>query len=128
MPPESEAEPADSVISRIESAMYDLALAYPGKTVALILHGASIRCLLKRAVGNTRIKTPKNVSLTTMAVGPGPKWRLVQVADSSHTPKMTKDELLHKLRALKQTEADSPRVVPRKAPVVLPHYTETPMA
>mmetsp|Transcript_72880 Transcript_72880/g.236802 ORF Transcript_72880/g.236802 Transcript_72880/m.236802 type:complete len:246 (-) Transcript_72880:194-931(-) len=98
LPPEAQAEPASEVVERIESALFDLAAAYPGKTVALILHGASIRCLLKRAVGNARITTPKNVSMTTMVVGPGRKWRLVQVADVSHMPKPTKEELLHRLK------------------------------
>jgi len=100
LPPEATAEADHEVVSRIESAMYDLASAYPGKTVALILHGASVRCLLKRAVGGARIKTPKNVSLTTLAVGPGREWHLVKVADVSHMPKMTREELLHKLRGM----------------------------
>jgi len=100
LPPEAHAESDHAVVARIEEALFDMAAAYPGKTVALVLHGASIRCLLKRAVGKTRIKTPKNVSLTTMAVGPGQRWKLLQVADSSHTPRMTKEELLHKLRGL----------------------------
>lgn len=100
LPSEAEAEPSGEVITRIENAMYDMAMGHPGKTVALILHGASIRCLLKRAVGNARITTPKNVSLTTMLVGPGKKWRVSQWADVSHMPKLTKEELKLKLQRL----------------------------
>lgn len=100
LPPEAEAEASGEVINRIETAMYDLAMSYPGKTVALILHGASIRCLLKRAVGNARITTPKNVSLTTMLVGPGKKWQVSSWSDVSHMPKLTKEELKAKLARL----------------------------
>jgi len=92
LPVEAEAEPDSEVVSRVESALFDLASAHPGKKVALILHGATIRCFLKRAVGNARITTPKNVSITTLVVGPGRSWRIVQVADSSHMPKMTDEE------------------------------------
>jgi len=93
LPPEAQAESSEEVVARIESALFDLAIAHPGRTVALILHGAAIRCFLKRAVGSARITTPKNVSLTTLAVGPGRSWRLLQASDVSHMPRPTAEEL-----------------------------------
>eukprot|EP00928_Gymnodinium_smaydae_P021618 TRINITY_DN18458_c3_g2_i1.p1 TRINITY_DN18458_c3_g2~~TRINITY_DN18458_c3_g2_i1.p1 ORF type:complete len:451 (-),score=80.82 TRINITY_DN18458_c3_g2_i1:216-1568(-) len=95
LPPESRAESSENVVTRVESALYDVAAAYPGKKVVFVLHGAMIRCLLKRAVGLARIETPKNVSLTTITVGPGRHWHLAQVTQSSHMPKSTKDEIEH---------------------------------
>lgn len=86
LPEEAQAEPEHEVIERVEAVLYDLAAAHPGKSAAVILHGASIRCFLKRASGNSRITTPKNVSITTLLVGPGRRWRLVQSGDASHIP------------------------------------------
>jgi probable phosphoglycerate mutase len=94
LPPESNAEPSEEVVERVESALFDLAESYPGKKVALVLHGATIRCLLKRAVGMKRIETPKNVSLTSIIVGPGRGWHLSQVHETSHMPKLNYDESL----------------------------------
>jgi len=93
LPLEAQAEPSEEVVERVESALFDVAAAYPGKKVAMVLHGATIRCLLKRAVGHARIITPKNVSLTTLIVGPGKHWHLAQVAESQHMPKSTTQEL-----------------------------------
>merc|ERR1712187_673849 len=78
LPSEACAESVQEVVDRIESALFDLAAAYPGKKVAVVMHGEATRCLLKRVVAVDL--TPGRVNLTTLSVGPGRTWHLVQAA------------------------------------------------
>lgn len=67
-PAAAEVEPGPEVVARTESVLFDLARQYPGRTVAVVGHGAAIRCILCRAVGNG--------SITVFTIGPGRSWRL----------------------------------------------------
>mmetsp|Transcript_160871 Transcript_160871/g.308989 ORF Transcript_160871/g.308989 Transcript_160871/m.308989 type:complete len:268 (+) Transcript_160871:99-902(+) len=76
MPPESLCEPEASVIARVEAALFDLAAAYPGKSVAVVAHGAVLRCLCKQKFSNA--------SITTLSFGPDKSWQVVKLDDTSH--------------------------------------------
>jgi len=78
LPVETGAEPDAVVAARLESALYAIAIAHPGATVAVVLHGANGRCLLKRSIGNG--------SITTLEVGPGRQWRMVRASEIDHLP------------------------------------------
>jgi len=76
MPPESQCEPAPSVISRVESALFDLATAHPAQSVAVVAHGGVLRCLCKQMFSNA--------SISTLSVGPQRSWKVVQLDDTGH--------------------------------------------
>lgn len=76
LPPEGRAEPEAEVISRVEAALFDLAAAHPGGAVAVVAHGAVLRCLCRKTFGNA--------SISTLHVGPGRKWTPVHLDDGSH--------------------------------------------
>merc|ERR1712217_607166 len=79
LPAELGAEPQEDVKQRLESVFFDMAAQYPGKTVAVVIHGANGRCLLSRSIGNG--------SITTLQIGPGIEWHLREIGKSSHLPK-----------------------------------------
>lgn len=72
------AESREAVKERLEAAFFELASTYPGKIVAVVIHGANGRCLLKRSIGNG--------SITTVQVGPGSTWHVRKLGDASHLP------------------------------------------
>jgi len=76
LPPEGEAEPEAEVVQRVEAAMFDIAATYPGRTVAMVAHGAVLRCLCRKTFGNA--------SISTFSVGPGRAWRPLALDDGSH--------------------------------------------
>lgn len=76
MPPESLCEPEASVIARVEAGLFDLRAANPGKSVAVVAHGAVLRCLCKQKFSNA--------SITTLSVGPDRSWQIVNLDDVSH--------------------------------------------
>lgn len=79
LPPEINAEPRPGVVERIEEVLFELAHRYPGNTVAIVIHGANGRCLLKRSIGNG--------SITELQVGPSLAWRVTgPVGSASHLP------------------------------------------
>lgn len=78
LPDEVKAETRPSVVDRLESVFYELADKHPGKTVAVVIHGANGRCLLKRSIGNG--------SITTIVVGPGRTWHVNAIGDATHLP------------------------------------------
>merc|ERR1712050_712405 len=78
LPPEMDAEPRADVASRLESAFFELANLYPGKTVAVVIHGANGRCILKRSIGNG--------SITKLQIGPGYQWHVTELGNFSHLP------------------------------------------
>lgn len=86
LPPEIKAEPEEEVIVRLESTFFELAFTYPGRTVAVVLHGANGRCLLKRSIGNA--------SITTLEIQHGRAWSLKTLGDVSHLPpELAKDAI-----------------------------------
>jgi len=79
LPAYAKAEPEEKVIQRLEYAFFELATTHPGATVAVVLHGANSRCLLKKSIGNA--------SITTLKIGPGQCWRIDTLGDASHLPR-----------------------------------------
>jgi probable phosphoglycerate mutase len=79
LPPEVGAEPGPKVKEKLESALFELAQLYPGKTVAVVIHGGNARCLLKRSIGTG--------SITRLQVGPGHEWHLQELGNAQHLPK-----------------------------------------
>eukprot|EP00931_Biecheleriopsis_adriatica_P107153 TRINITY_DN81493_c0_g1_i1.p1 TRINITY_DN81493_c0_g1~~TRINITY_DN81493_c0_g1_i1.p1 ORF type:complete len:454 (-),score=72.05 TRINITY_DN81493_c0_g1_i1:76-1437(-) len=92
MPSEASVETTEDVVARIESALYAVGAAYPGKKVAFVTHAEIIRCLLKRVVNTQTVEKPEHVSLTALIVGPGRQWHLSQVSDSSNVPETVVSE------------------------------------
>lgn len=78
LPAEIEAEPRSAVCERLEDSFFELATTYPGRTVAVVIHGANGRCLLKRSIGNA--------SITTLQIGPGREWHVRRLGDAEHLP------------------------------------------
>lgn len=78
LPAYANAEPEEEVIARLEYAFFELASSHPGATVAVVLHGANSRCLLKKSIGNA--------SITTLKIGPGQCWQIDKLGDASHLP------------------------------------------
>jgi broad specificity phosphatase PhoE len=78
LPADIGAEPESTVIERLQSVLFEIALNYPGQTVGVVLHGANGRCLLKRSIGNA--------SITTVQVGPGRKWHVQDLGYALHLP------------------------------------------
>lgn len=93
LPEEAHAEPEQEVVERVEAALYDLAAAHPGRSTAVILHEATIRCLLQRAVAPARITTPRSVNVTTLIVRPVRRWEIVHAGDASQLPRVKPDTL-----------------------------------
>lgn len=76
LPPEGKAEPEPEVVARVEAALFDLAAAHPGRSVAVVAHGAVLRALCRKTFGNA--------SISTLQVGPGRSWKAVHLDDGSH--------------------------------------------
>lgn len=78
-PPEAGVEPGSGAVARMQAALLDMAAAHPGKTVAVVSHGALIRLFLSSAVGTA--------SITKLSVGGAEtpsSWQVVKLSDDSH--------------------------------------------